>query len=284
MTWDELLEFGKVAYEHKEDVASELDYSIYYDSDSNLFISKMYQNEIPYSSIDESGKGVIDFETGENLANAKELVKSLRVAHDNHAFTTKGTEGTYASNSFQQQECIFTIGSSGGAGYTFPQAGAFDYVVTAVPASNDNPLYISQGPSIALFNRPELTKEENRLSVLYSWKFAKYITSTNINVELCVRGSEGYVPVRESSYATESFLEFLEYGEMYATTARILSDVIDGHYLNTAVFKGSATLRTQVGAIISSVLGNKKIGTEITMEEAIDNAFSTAINAAKLDF
>ena len=274
MTWEELLALGEAAVEHKADVSNTLEYPIYYDSDSNLFISKLIQEEISYSGIDANGKGYIGFEKDPDLSDAKAFVNSLKVAHDDGVFTTKGAQGEYASNAFQAGKCLFTIGSSGGAGYTFPAFGEFDVGICKVPASNENPLYVSQGPSLTLLNRPDLTESENSRAVLYGFKLLKYLTSTQVNVELCVTGSQGYVPVRESCYGTETYAEFIQEGELYAETANVLMNDIDGHYLTTKCFKGSAALRNNVGAIISSVLSGKA---------SLDDAFTEAINSTKLE-
>ena len=274
MTWDELIELGEAAVDNKAEVSNTLEYPIYYDSDSNLFISKLLQNEISYSGIDSNGKGYIGFENDPDLSEAKDFVQSLKDAHDYGVLTTKGTEGEYASNAFQSGKCLFTIGSSGGAGYTFPAFGEFETAICAVPASNDNPLYVSQGPSLTLLNRPELTKAENDLATLYGFKLLKYLTSTQVNVEMCITGSQGYVPVRESCYETEVYAEFIEEGELYAETASVLLNDIDGNYLTTKCFKGSAALRTNVGGIISAVL---------TGTTTIDVAFTNAINNTRLE-
>ena len=274
MSWDTFLDVCEVAKNNKDKLVSTLEVPAFYDSDSNLFISKMFQNEIAYSSINQTTqKGQIDFETGEANTRAKQMVTELKTAHDAGLITTKGTEGKYGSNAFIAQETIFSIGSSGGSGYNFPDSGNFTVGVCKVPASNNNPLYVSQGPSLCMLNNPSLSSKVNSENLEYAWKLIKWITNTDNNIELCIRGSEGYVPVRVSSYETEVYFDFLENGEDYAKVATIVADEIDGHYLSTAVFKGSSTLRDQVGGIISSVL----LG-----QSTVDEAFAAAINNTKL--
>ena len=274
MSWDEFLAVCQTAVDNKDKLVNTMATPAYYDSDSNLFISKMFQNEIPYSSINsETQKGQIDFESGEANTRAKAMVQSFKTAYDNGLLTTKGCEGTYGSNAFIAEETLFSIGSSGGSGYNFPDSGSFTVGVCRVPESNNNPLYVSQGPSLCMLRNTSLSSEVNEKNLEYAWKFVKWLTNTRNNIELCVRGSEGYVPVRESSYETEIYFDFLENGENYAKVANIVVDEIDGHYLSTAVFKGSATLRDQVGGIISAVL----LGSS-----TIDEAFADAINNTKL--
>ena len=257
MSWNELLAFAEVAYEHKSEVLSSVEDVIFYDSDSNMIITQMYQENYKYSSIGADGKGVVEFDSGEDYNHVLGLLDSYKEAHDKHLLTTKGTEGTYASDSFKNGKCLFTIGSSGGAGYTIPSKGNFNAAVTHVPARNNKPYYVSQGPSWTLFNNPSLSKAENDKIVKYAWKFAKYLLTTEVNTDCCVLGSEGYVPVRESSYTTETYAEFIENGEMYAETAKVLQNDIKGKYIVTATFPGSDTLRDQIGGCVGSLLSGK---------------------------
>ena len=274
ITWEQLLNIARAAVEHKSEVSSKLEYPIYYDSDSNLFITELYQNKIGYSSIGNDGKGRVDFEESENLAKAKDIVAALKQAHDDGLLTTQGVEGTYASNSFKEAKTLFSIGSTGGTGYTIPDAGQFDTAFAKVPTMGEQVAYISQGPSVCMLNNPGLEADENEAAIKYGWKLIKYLTSKQVNVSLCVAGSEGYSPVRESCYTTETYSDFIEGGEGYAEAALVTQNDIAGRYYNSAVFPGSATLRKEVGSLVTNVLNGKS---------TLDDAFATAINNAKKD-
>ena len=274
ITWEQLLNIARAAVEHKGEVSSKLEYPIYYDSDSNLFITELYQNKIGYSSIGSDGKGRVDFEDSANLAKAKEIVSALKQAHDDGLLTTQGVEGTYASNSFKEAKTLFSIGSTGGTGYTIPDAGQFDTAFAKVPTMGEEVAYISQGPSVCMLNNPSLSKADNDNAIKYGWKLIKYLTSKQVNVSLCVNGSEGYSPVRESCYTTETYSDFIEGGEGYAEAALVTQNDIAGRYYNSAVFPGSATLRKEVGSLVTNVLNGKS---------TLDDAFVTAINNAKKD-
>ena len=274
ITWEQLLNIARAAVEHKDTISSKLEYPIYYDSDSNLFITELYQNDIGYSSIGTDGKGRVDFEESANLTKAKEIVTALKKAHDDGLLTTQGVEGTYASNSFKEAKTLFSIGSTGGTGYTIPDAGQFDTAFAKVPTMGEKVAYISQGPSVCMLNNPSLPKAENDNALKYGWKLIKYLTSKQVNVSLCVNGSEGYSPVRESCYTTETYSDFIEGGEGYAEAALVTQNDIAGRYYNSAVFPGSATLRKEVGSLVTNVLNGKS---------TLDDAFATAINNAKKD-
>lgn len=274
ITWEQLLNIARAAVEHKDTISSKLEYPIYYDSDSNLFITELYQNSIGYSSIGTDGKGRVDFEESTNLTKAKEIVSALKQAHDDGLLTTQGVEGTYASNSFKEAKTLFSIGSTGGTGYTIPDAGQFDTAFAKVPTMGEKVAYISQGPSVCMLNNPSLPKADNDNALKYGWKLIKYLTSKQVNVSLCVNGSEGYSPVRESCYTTETYSDFIEGGEGYAEAALVTQNDIAGRYYNSAVFPGSATLRKEVGSLVTNVLNGKS---------TLDDAFATAINNAKKD-
>ena len=61
--WDKLLEVSKCIADNKVEFnVPQMEYPVFYDSDSNMFISSMYQKEIPYSSVGQDKKGRIDFD------------------------------------------------------------------------------------------------------------------------------------------------------------------------------------------------------------------------------
>ncbi len=282
ISWDELMQIGAYAVAKDDngdylwsDYPTNKDefYPVFYDSDGNLFITKMMQNEIPYSSVDyTTGSGKIDFEDEPYLTQAKDMVSELKDSYDAGVLTTKGCVGEYGSNYFIDENCIFSIGSSGGTGYQIPSSKSFTVGVCMVPADNNNPLYVCQGPSLCMLKSSSLTDDVNQTRNYYAWKFIKYLTNPTVNVELCTYGSEGYSPVRYSAYETDQYLDYLLNGEEYADTALVVGDMLE-MYFTTAVFTGSAELRDNVGGIITEVL---KKGTDI------DTAFKTAIEETKL--
>ena len=167
-------------------------------------------------------------------------------------------------------------GSSGGTGYNSPDGATFDVGIVRVPANNSNPLYVTQGPTMTFLRSSRNSDEENDEKMRYAWQFAKFITNPVVNDYLCIYGSEGYLPVRYSAYETNEFLTFMEEGETYAESAKVLINDIDGHYLNTDVFVGSAQLREQIGgALTQALLGSKSVTT------ALDDAIATAATYIK---
>ena len=256
ISWDDFMDLCTYVKDHKSEISNMLEVPMWYDSDANYIITKMFQNKVPYSSIGADGKGRIDFESGDAFNGVVDLLDEARVNYANGLFTTKGIKNTYGSDFFTNEKCLFSIGSSGGSGYNFPQADAFRLGVCRVPADNNNPMYVSQGPTLAMFNDRGLSQEQNDLNQLYAWKFMKYITNGKVNAEICVNGSEGYVPVRYSAYETKFFQEFMEEGERYAMCYKVVVDDVNNgaKYLVSSAFKGSATLRDECGTMLTASL------------------------------
>ena len=285
ITWDEFMDLCQEIVDANDQgqIKSGLVAPAFYDSDGNFIISKMFQNNIAYASVNANGKGIIDFNgvatdsftpsesQTQNYNKLINMVKELKAQYDKGLFVTKGTFGKYGSNEFTGQRTIFSIGSSGGAGYNFPSTKEFHVGICKVPASNNNPLYVSQGPSLCILNT---TSSDNDNLVKYAWKFLKYITNDQVNAELCVNGSEGYIPVRQSAYNTSLFVNFMKNGEEYAKTAETVIHGIDGNYFNAKVFQGSAALREYLkGALADALLAQQGM----TVEQAINNAISETI-------
>ena len=277
ISWNDFMSLCTYIKDNKASISNMLEVPMWYDSDANYIITKMFQNEVPYTSIESTGKGKIEFASGENFNKVVDLLDEARSNYANGLFTTKGIKNTYGSDFFTNEKCIFSIGSSGGSGYNFPQADAFELGVCRVPASNNKPIYVSQGPTLAMFNDRGLDKSVNDQRLLYAWKFMKYITNGQVNAEICVNGSEGYVPVRHSAYETNFFQEFMKEGERYAQCYRVVVEDVnsEGGYLVSKAFKGSASLRDECGSMLTAAL-------TAADKDAIPALVTRAVNNASL--
>ena len=276
ISWTDFMDLCAQIKANMKKYSNMLEVPMWYDSDANYIITKMFQNDVPYTSIDSAGKGKIDFAKGSDAFD--KVVDLLDDARSNYAdglFTTKGIKNTYGSDFFTNEKCIFSIGSSGGSGYNFPQADAFELGVCRVPASNNKPIYVSQGPTLAMFNDRGLDKDVNEKAQRYAWKFMKYITNGQVNAEICVNGSEGYVPVRHSAYETSFFQDFMAEGEKYAQCYKVVVEDVnsEGGYLVSKAFKGSASLRDECGSMLTAALtAANKDAIPALVERAINNA------------
>ncbi len=236
-----------------------------YDSDANFYIGQSFQRNIPYVSMN-NGKGSIDF----NNDQAKAMVQEIKGWYDEGLLLTKGTNNNeYGSDTFTNMECIFTIGSTGGAGYNDPGAAGFNVGIAKVPAVSDNPesqKYVSQGVTLTLMKNNRLSEETNDKRARIGWQLMKWLTNEENNIDICL-ASNGYAPVRTSCYTNEIYASYLEESDFMPRCANVVANQINGNFFNYPVFKGTAAARDNVGGIITQVL----LGNE-TIDEAFDRA------------
>lgn len=273
ITWDEFMDLLEFIAKNLGKYGTGLITPMVYDSDANLYISQSFQRDIPYVSMSSDGKGSIDFNNDE----AKAMVRELKGYYDKGLFLTKGTnENEYGSNTFTDQQCIFTVGSTGGAGYNDPgSTGGFEVGIAKVPsvAKDDaHKKYVSQGVTLTLLRNNSLSQEVNDKRARIGWQLMKWLTNEENNIDICV-ASNGYAPVRESCYTNEVYASYLEESDFMPRCANVVANEINGNYFNYPVFKGTARARDNVGGIITQVfLGQKDI----------DKAFADAESDANI--
>ncbi len=273
LTWSEFIDFNRFISANKSKILSTLEYPVVYDSDSNLFITKLAQNDVTYSAIGTDGRGTVPFESGEARTKTESIVQEIVDLHNAGILNTKAIEGEYGSNSFVEQACLFSIGSSGGAGYNIPSSNEFEVGVCRVPPVDENhAMYISQGPTLTLLENSNDAKT-NYWKTYYSWEFLKYITNPEVNAQICVLGSNGYVPVRDSAYTTATYQRFLSAdpnNTLVKSSIVVQEDIgMAGEYITSPVFVGSANLRDAVGGIFAAVVSEG-----LSVNQAITDAIT----------
>lgn len=287
MSFDELMEIAQVIVDNKTALnLPNLTYPVFYDSDSNMVITQMIQSGLIYSDFDQSGKARLGFdasipEFADNINSAKTLLQRFRTWHSDGLLNTKtGNEGNYSSSSFKNQECVFVIGSTGGAGYSVPEEGSFDAGYARVPyvgEESTNPVYISQGPSIAFCNDKSVSKDVNDARLKYAWKFYKYLILPKNNIAIACNNSMGYVPVRKSAYKTNDWAKVIAPDDeeditYYTYTAKVIDETINGHYFSTKVFNGSDKYRVYTTGIVTNL---------INTNNSIDSILAEAVRETK---
>lgn len=271
MSFTDLMALAQLTVDHKTDLGlGNLVKPVFYDSDSNLFITTLLQKGLDYSHKDANGNVFLGLDKtvdAENYASVISELEQYRSWAQAGLIGTKKSENTYGSNYFKDQKVIFTIGSSGGAGYSFPQTEGMDFGVCRVPyhgSESVTPEYVSQGPSVVFLNDKGYSQAKNDEIFKYSWKLYKYLTNEYNNAVLCINNSEGYVPVRNSCYESELWGEYVDpvTADNYGKSAIVVRNKIGGHFLSTLVFNGSASYRDYVGDMVGKVIkGNESIST-----------------------
>lgn len=291
-TWEELIDLAREIYDDDPEYWSQTQYyPVIWDSDSNLFITHAYQMDIPYTDPDQDNPFV--FVNDENKA----FVKELKELHDEHLFATKGSlGGTYSSTFLTEEQCIIAIGSSGGSSYNI--TNNFQLGVAPAPVFNtENAKYIQQGPDVVFFRR------SSSESLEWAWKFYKFLTQTELNLEICATIS--YNPVRYSSYALQAYDDFVgSYAEFVdealetdengnlihqssnnagtvEMTAYVAKDIISNDQLfYSPAFLGSAEARGDESSGVGGIIAGTLTYAGDDIDSQIDYLFTTAWSAA----
>lgn len=273
ITWDFVFEVAEAATKRNEDGTYALNSQnvmipFIYKSTDNMMIQMLYQKDAEYSS----DKGDILLFNDDT----KEILTRISKACENGSFSTFKIS-SYPANFFNAGQCIFAIDSTAGSTWMGSEAPLldipedqvidFETVVSSIPQYDiNNPMMISQGPSICIFNK------DNNQQVLASWLFVQYLISNNIQIAYST--SEGYIPVTTKATNDPTYIDYLtrsgedndEYYGVKIAATKMLIDNINNTFV-TPAFNGSTSLREASGAMIESVAKSVK------RKEVIDNAY-----------
>ncbi len=225
-----------------------------YKSTDNMMITMLRQSGAPYSDAD--GNIGIFNETTE------ELLYTVAEHADTRAFSTFKITG-YPGNYLNAGQCIFAIDSTAGATWMGADAPLmdihetevieFETAVRPIPQLDpENPVMISQGPSMCVFNK------EDPQQVLASWLFAQYLLTDGI--QIAYSQTEGYVPVTTKAQQSAEYQDYLAragednqlYYDVKLAATRLVLENTDNTFV-TAVFNGSTSLRSAAGQLIENV-------------------------------
>ena len=199
LTWDFIFEVSEKAMKKKAE--GQVLIPCIYKSTDNMMIQMLAQKNAGYS--DEEGNIQIFNDT------TKELLTEIAKHGKTKAFSTFGIS-SYPGNFFNANQCIFAIDSTAGATWIggsaphqdIPEESRteFEIVVRPVPQfDTENPLMISQGPSICIFNKKDPQE------VLASWIFAQYLLTND--VQIAYSQTEGYSPVTLKAQNSEEYID-----------------------------------------------------------------------------
>ena len=240
-----------------------------YKSTDNMMIQLLKQKEAGYST-----------QTGEILLfndTTRGLLEEISAHSATGAFSTFKIS-SYPANFLNAGQCIFAVDSTAGSTWMGPDAPLLDIsednlvkdvevVVRPVPQyDTENPIMISQGPSICIFNK------ENPQEVLASWMFAQYLLTND--VQIAYSETEGYIPVTRKAQQSAEYQDYLsrqgednnQYYDIKIASTKLLLNNIDNTFV-TPVFNGSASVRDAAGQLIETTVKSTK------RKQAIDDAF-----------
>ena len=259
LTWDFVWEVSEAAAKKDENGnylvnGQKVMIPFIYKSTDNMMIQLLRQKNADYS--DKNGNILIFNDV------TKGILGDIAAHTKNGAFSTFKISG-YPANFLNAGQCIFAVDSTAGATWMGSDAPLidiseknlvrFDTEVMTIPQLDpENPVMISQGPSVCIFNK------EDRGEVLASWLFVQYLLTNE--VQIAYSCTEGYVPVTSKAQSSAEYTDYLSrsgedndhYYSIKLDAAKLLLSNTQNTF-TTPVFNGSASLRDAAGQMIESV-------------------------------
>ncbi|MBQ6840128.1 MAG: extracellular solute-binding protein [Oscillospiraceae bacterium] len=245
-----------------------------YKSTDNMMIQMLRQKGAGYST--GAGDVQIFNETTEQLLYT--IADHVKTG----AFSTFKING-YPANFLNAGQCIFAVDSTAGATWMGSDAPLidiaedklveFETVVMPIPQFDpQNPVMISQGPSMCVFNK------EDPQEVLASWLFAQYMLTND--VQIAYAQTEGYLPVTSKAQESAEYQDYLSrigednqlYYDIKIQASQLLMDNIGSTFV-TPVFNGSASLRDAAGQLIENVTKS------VRRKQTVDDAYMESLYA-----
>ena len=265
LTWDFVWEVSEAAMEKNEDGTFKINdqnvlIPFIYKSTDNMMIQMLKQKGYDYTT--DAGD-VLLFND-----NTKGLLYEISKHAGTRAFSTFKIS-SYPGNFINAGQCIFGIDSTAGSTWMGPDAPLSDIhkddvakdievVVRQIPQfDTENPIMISQGPSVCIFNK------DDPQEVLASWLFTQYLLTNDVQIPYAQ--TEGYVPVTLKAQNSAEYQDYLSRGgednDLYYSikldATNLLLDNIDNTFI-TPVFNGSASVRDAAGQLIENVTNSMR--------------------------
>ena len=288
LTWDFVWEVSQAAMEKNADDTFKVNgqkvlIPCLYKSTDNMMIQMLRQQNAGYSTA--NGQIEIFNDT------TKQILYDVAAVAKTKAFSTFKIS-SYPANFLNAGQCIFAIDSTAGATWMGSDAPLvdiaedklvqFETAVMTIPQYDpQNPVMISQGPSVCVFNK------EDPQEVLASWLFTQFLLTDD--VQIAYAQTEGYAPVTLKAQNTPVYQDYLAregednelHYEVKLQATKLLLDNTQNTFV-TPVFNGSASLRDAAGGMIESVTQSVRRKKEVN-EEFIETLFAEMTALHHLD-
>ena len=273
LTWDFVWEVSQAATEKNADGTYKVNgqnvlIPFLYKSTDNKMIQILRQRDAGYST--PNGEIEIFNDT------TKEILYDVAEGAETGAFSTFKIS-SYPANFLNAGQCIFAVDSTAGATWMGSEAPLIDIaedklvqfeteVMTVPQYDPKNPVMISQGPSVCVFNK------EDPQEVLASWLFAQFLLTDS--VQIAYAQTEGYCPVTLKAQNTDVYQDYLAregednqlHYEVKLQATKLVLENTENTFV-TPVFNGSASLRDAAGGMIESVTKS------VRRKKEVDEAF-----------
>ena len=288
LTWDFVFEVSEAATEKNADGTFKVNgqnvlIPFIYKSTDNMMIQMLKQKGAGYST-SAAEIEIFNDTTRTILGGIAEHVST-------GAFDTFKHAG-YPANFLNAGQCIFAVDSTAGATWMGSDAPLVDIaeeklvefeteVMTIPQYDTDDPVMISQGPSMCVFNK------EDPQRVLASWLFCQFMLTNE--VQIAYSQTEGYCPVTSKAQESTEYTDYLsregEDGDFYydvkLKATKLLLDNTDNTFV-TPVFNGSASLRNAAGQLIENVNKSVRRGQNVD-DKYIGDLFAEVSSLYRLD-
>ncbi|MBQ9912415.1 MAG: extracellular solute-binding protein [Firmicutes bacterium] len=287
-TWDWVWEVSEAAMEKNEDGTFKV-------NGQNVMIPFIYKStdNMMITIAKQLGSGYSDDEGNILLFNdtTKQVLYEIAKHVETRAFSTFKI-ASYPGNSLNRGQAVFGIDSTAGSTWMGTDAHnqdvaaseLVDYgmVVRPVPQYDPgDPVMISQGPSICVFNKKDPQE------VMAAWIFAQYLLTNGVQMGYAT--TEGYIPVTTKTLESDEYTDYLSragedndlYYDVKIAATKLVIDNIDNTFI-TPVFNGSASLREAAGQLIEEV--TKSVRRKQTVDdEYMETLFSNINSLYRLD-
>ena len=266
LTWDFVWEVSEAATAKDKDGSFALNgqkvlIPFLYKSTDNMMIQMLRQLDAGYTTA--AGDLLLFGDT------TQQLLQTVAEHAESGAFSTIRING-YPANFLNAGQCVFAIDSTAGATWMGSDAPLvdiaeeklvdFETVVYPIPQFDpENPVMISQGPSMCLF------RKDDPQQVLASWLFAQYMLTND--VQIAYSQTEGYAPVTSKAQQSPAYQDYLsrsgEDNDLYYSikldATKLLLENTENTFV-TPVFNGSASVRNAAGQLIENVTKSVRRG------------------------
>ncbi len=287
-TWDWVWEVAEAATKKNPDGTYVLNNKkvmipFIYKSTDNMMIQMLKQKGAGYST--DQGEIELFNDT------TTDFLEEIAAHTQSGAFSTFKISG-YPANFLNAGQAVFAVDSTAGStwmGAHAPLADIsadafveFETVVRPVPQVDpENPKMISQGPSIAIFNKKDPQE------VMASWLFAQYLLSNE--VQLGYSKTEGYLPITTTALQSADYQDYLskagsddnDHYQVKIDTVKMLMDHTSDTF-TTPVFNGSASLRNAAGELIENVTKSIRRNQPVN-DETISELYTSVTGLYHLD-
>lgn len=230
------------------------------DSTGNFFTTAIHQFDGKYTSQVYRESGAINLQQGilsfVEDAKAKEALTYMQtLANDKVLNTPEYWEGSYGSSFFIEGKILMNVGST--AGVSHYSSAKSRLGVAPIPYKDaDHKYVIQQGTNVAIFSK------STDLQKLAAWLFIKHALTPENTAMFAMR--TGYMPVRQSAYDLDEYVEFLENPAPADAAFSLVHNATKEYsengwnYFVDPAWSGSSAVRKEVGTAVVEILVNKK--------------------------